>query len=242
MWPVSLVRVGGEVACAAATVGDALERESFRVEVVAGASALPAAPATPLVLAFVDAGVDGAVLERLVRWRARAPFACGLIGCAPAGGVADSERALAAGFDDFVAGRLSVRELAGRLRAVGRRLARGAVVSGRLGVGRLTLDVDGHDLWVGERRVRLTRLESRTLAALMRAPGYTLSRAELLERVWGDAAETSSETSVTSVRVVDNVVQRLRRKVAGEGGSDVEASTIVTVRGMGFRLAVDGGG
>jgi DNA-binding response OmpR family regulator len=138
--------------------------------------------------------------------------------------VADSERALAAGFDDFVAGRLSVRELAGRLRALLRRLAPRPAVAGRLGVGKLTLDAAGHDLWVGERRIRLTRLESLTLAALMRAPGHTLSRAELLDRVWGDGAAD------TSPRAVDNVMQRLRRKV---GGGDA----IVTVRGLGFRLA-----
>lgn len=126
-----------------------------------------------------------------------------------------------------------MRELAGRLRAVARRLVPrpgAAAAVGRLGVGRFTLDAAGHDLWVGERRVRLTKLESRTLAALMRAPGYTLSRAELLDRVWGD------EAAETSPRAVDNVVQRLRRKV---GGAAEEA--IVTVRGLGFRLAPETG-
>lgn len=218
MWPVSLIRAGGQLP---ATVGEALAREAFRVEVL---GQLPAAPGTPLVLAFLDAAADGAALERLVRWRARAPFACGLIGCAPTGNVGDSERALAAGFDDFVAGRLSVRELAGRLRAVGRRLAARPPVAGRLGLGKLTLDAAGHDLWVGERRVRLTKLESLTLAALMRAPGHTLSRAELLDRVWGEGATD------TSPRAVDNVMQRLRRKVGAE-------EAIVTVRGLGFRLS-----
>ena len=44
------------------------------------------------------------------------------VGCAPLGTSLDCERALAAGFDDFMAGRASPRELAARVRSVARRI------------------------------------------------------------------------------------------------------------------------
>jgi len=201
-------------------VADSLRRDAFEVDVLGGG--LPAAPTAALILAFFAAGVEEASLTRLVRWRARAPTAALLLGCAPSGSGADCERALAAGFDDFVAGRQSPRELAGRLRALARSLEPGRA-TGRLLLGPMVLDAGGHDLRIAGRRVRLTRLESRALAALMRAPAHTLRRDQLLERIWGDRADDRSERSL------DNLVQRLRRKLG-------DRRALVTLRGIGFRL------
>jgi two-component system OmpR family response regulator len=58
----------------------------------------------------------------------------------------------------------------------------------------------------------------------MQASGRTMSRAELLDQVWGE-----DELEV-GVRAVDNLVCRLRRKLGDPG-------LLVTVRGIGFRLA-----
>jgi len=222
--PVTLV-----VCTGAPPQGDleaALARES--VVMIDAPSSLVDAPGTALLLSWLPAAADGDTLDHLIRWRSRAHGPCALLGCAPLGAAADSERALSVGFDDFVAGRQSARELAGRLRALARRLVPSARSLGRLGVGRLVLDASGHDLWIGDKRVRLTRLESRTLAALMRAPGHTLSRGQLLDHVWGEGA------TETSLRAVDNLVQRLRRKVG-------DPELVVTIRGLGFRLrAADG--
>jgi DNA-binding response OmpR family regulator len=222
--PVTLVVCSG--APPRGDLREALGREAIAIH--ESPPTLTEPPAAPLLVAWLPAAADEITLERLVRWRALAAGPCALLGCAPTGAAADSERALAAGFDDFVAGRESPRELAGRLRALARRLVPSARALGRLGVGRLSLDASGHDLWIGDRRVRLTRLESRTLAALMRAPGHTLSRVDLLDRVWGEGAGD------TSLRAVDNLVQRLRRKVG-------DAELIVTIRGLGFRLRAGDG-
>jgi DNA-binding response OmpR family regulator len=217
--PVMLVVCSGSRA--SGDLAQALAREG--IAVAEERPPLAGAPTTPLILGWLPAAADENTLAELLRLRQSAGTPCALLGCAPDGSGADSERALAVGFDDFVAGRQSPRELAGRLRALARRLVPSAGSLGRLGVGRMTLDASGHDLWIGDRRVRLTRLESRTLAALMRAPGHALSRVELMGRVWGDGS------TGTSLRAVDNLVQRLRRKVG-------DAELIVTIRGLGFRL------
>jgi DNA-binding response OmpR family regulator len=214
--PVVLVH-GGD-APPADGVAAGLLRDGFAVAELG--APLPPAPSAPLVLAWLAAGTDGAVLERLVRWRRHADGPCALIGCAPAGTGEDSERALAAGFDDFVAGRRSVRELAGRLRALARRLYPPEQAQ-RMVLGRLALDTPSLDAWIDGRRLRLTPLEARTLEALVRAPGHTLTRTQLLEHVWGRE---------TSARAVDNLVQRLRRKI----GED----SLVAIRRIGFRLDV----
>ena len=75
-------------------------------------------PAAPVVLVWLPPDHPVDELAHIARWRGSAA----LIGCAPTGSSADSERALAAGFDDFVAGRASTRELAGRIRALTRRV------------------------------------------------------------------------------------------------------------------------
>src|SRR6185503_1034444 len=75
------------------------------------------------ILVWLPRGVPSEVYSAIVDWRARTGRRLALIGCAPTGSSEDSERALAAGFDDFVAGRAAPREMSRRLRAVVRRAA-----------------------------------------------------------------------------------------------------------------------
>ena len=79
---------------------------------------------------------------------------------------------------------------------------------------------------MGGRRVSLTRLERRVVEALVVEGGRAVTRGELAERAWG------SEAHGVGPRAIDNLVQRLRRKLRDE-------QVIVTVRGVGFRLAGD---
>jgi DNA-binding response OmpR family regulator len=164
-------------------------------------------------------------LEEMVAWRAQLGRSIALIGCAPLGGTEDSERALAAGFDDFVAGRSAPREMARRLRAVVRRSARRRrpAPSQRTRYGRVRIEPGEHRLWVDGKRISVTRTELAVMTVLVEACGQSRSRADILTRAWGaDALEVGE-------RAVDNVVMRLRRKLP-------EPDLIVTVRGVGFRL------
>jgi DNA-binding response OmpR family regulator len=95
---------------------------------------------------------------------------------------------------------------------------------GRLRYGALTLDLDGHALWVDGQTVPLTSIELAVLRELMKARGRPRSRAELLEAAWADGDLAISE------RAVDNVVLRLRRKLP-------RPELIETVRSVGFRVS-----
>jgi DNA-binding response OmpR family regulator len=207
-------------------VVSALTRDAIDTEVATlGESDPELPPDRPLVVVWMPAGVADERLAAIAAWVARAGGHVRLLGYAPEGTVADSERALAAGFDDFMAGRYSSRELVARLRALARRLQIGKPkLNERVRFGRLVLDGARHELWVDGRRVPVTAMELAILSALMQASGRTMSRAELLDQVWGE-----DELEV-GVRAVDNLVCRLRRKLGDPG-------LLVTVRGVGFRLS-----
>jgi DNA-binding response OmpR family regulator len=221
---VALVAVAGAVL--PDVLLDALRREVISVSIMSppGRAGAPA-PEGDVVLAWLPSDLGADVLESLVRWASSADPPAGLIGAAPGGTRADCEDALAAGFDDYVIGEVSPRELAARIRALVRRLALAA--SGSLEgarYGSITLDPARHQAWVGGHRIPLTRTELSVMAALVTAHGRAVTRGELLDAAWGDDSLEVGE------RAVDNVVLRLRRKLGN-------ARVIVTVRGVGFRLA-----
>jgi DNA-binding response OmpR family regulator len=138
---------------------------------------------------------------------------------------------LSVGADDYVTKPFSARELVARVRAMLRRPRSGAVAATdgaqRLRrVGELDIDVAAREVKVAGRVVELTRIEFDLLDALSERPRVALTRAQLLERVWGP-------TWFGDDHVVDVHVSKLRQKL----GDDARAPRHVrTVRGFGYRL------
>jgi DNA-binding response OmpR family regulator len=207
------------------TLQQRLQADAVGVE-MSSTTALPShAPAVrSIVLACLAKDAPEPTLRALVAWCRRASGPVGLLGYAPLGSATDSEHALAAGFDDFVAGRDSPREVSARVRAIARRFSgTHAQPSERLRFGRVTLDVARHELLVGQRSAALTPLELMMMKVFIEANGRPLTREDLLFRVWG------SENVEVELRAVDNLIWRLRRKLGG-------ARLFAVVRGVGFRL------
>ncbi len=188
---------------------------------------LDAAPESEhdIVLAWVPPDVTRAALAAVVAWRTRHLVAAFLLGCAPSGEARLGELALAAGFDDFVAGRGSAREISARIRALARRVTPSTrpALDAALVHGRLALAPDAYELWIGHRAVTLTARERHAMKVLLENAGKVVPRVALLDEVWGE-----DELDV-SLRAVDNLIHRLRQKI----GNDL----IISVRGVGFRLA-----
>jgi two-component system, OmpR family, phosphate regulon response regulator PhoB len=141
---------------------------------------------------------------------------------------ADKITGLDAGADDYLTKPFSTKELLARIRAVLRRKAPEALdaaveVRGlRLdpSTRRVTREVDG-----AVREVKIGPTEFRLLHFLMTHPERVHSRAQLLDRVWGDHVFIEERT-------VDVHVKRLR-----EALSPVDCAVLVeTVRGAGYRL------
>ena len=140
---------------------------------------------------------------------------------------ADRVAALETGADDYVTKPFSPREVVARVRAVLRRVA--APAAERPSLKRespITADEETRRAQVGGRPLELTRVEFDLLASLLDSPGRVFTRAQLIDRVWGDGFAISDRT-------VDSHVKSLRRKV-GEAGGD--PGLIETVRGVGYRI------
>ncbi len=200
-----------------------LERDSIHVT-IGTAKLLDAPPDATVYLVGVDAAIAPVLADGIVAWGQRGELRPGLIGVVEGGGGREREALLGAGFDDVVAAPLSARELAGRVRAVYRRVRRTISSSARLRYGPLTLDNDGHAVWIEGVVVALTSIELAVLRELMKARGRPLSRGELLDLAWGGGELDVSE------RAVDNVIMRLRRKLP-------HPDLIETVRSVGFRIS-----
>jgi two-component system, OmpR family, phosphate regulon response regulator PhoB len=141
---------------------------------------------------------------------------------------ADKITGLDAGADDYLTKPFSTKELLARIRAVLRRKAPEALDSA-VEVGGLRLDPStrrvtrkfGDEL----REVKIGPTEFRLLHFLMTHPERVHSRAQLLDRVWGDHVFIEERT-------VDVHVKRLREALA-----PVQCSGLIeTVRGAGYRL------
>jgi DNA-binding response OmpR family regulator len=142
---------------------------------------------------------------------------------------ADKVLGLEMGADDYVTKPFSLRELLSRIRALLRRAYGELAATGgnQLYAADLVIDLDKAAVWRGDQRIDLTPTELRLLAYLARHPGQALSRAQLLDGVWGIAADIDSE------RTVNVHIRRLREKVELEPS---KPRLILTVPGIGYRL------
>jgi DNA-binding response OmpR family regulator len=125
------------------------------------------------------------------------------------------------GADDYVVKPFSVRELAARVRAVARRRR----IDTSLDSGRLVVDRARHRVVLDGTPVELTAKEFDLLAVLAEEPGRAVPRQELFSRVWDPVWIGTGKT-------LDVHIASLRKKLG-------DAELIETVRGVGYRLAVD---
>jgi two-component system phosphate regulon response regulator PhoB len=174
-----------------------------------------------ILLDWMLPGQSGLALAR--RWRADPRTkAVPILMITARGDEPDKVAGLDAGADDYITKPFSTQELLARIRAVLRRRAP-EQASERVAVGLLTLDAAAHRVTWGSQPVRLGPTEFKLLNYLMHHPERVHSRAQLLDKVWGDHVFIEERT-------VDVHVKRLREAL-GPGGALVE-----TVRGAGYRL------
>lgn len=142
----------------------------------------------------------------------------------------DKVLGLEMGADDYVTKPFGLRELVSRIRAQLRR-AYGDYSSSQsetVLVGDLVLDMTTGQVRRGEELIALTPIEFRLLSHLARNRGRALTRAQIVESVWGYAPDLESEKSV-------NVhVRHLREKIEVDPS---RPQMLLTVPGIGYRLA-----
>ena len=132
------------------------------------------------------------------------------------------------GADDYLTKPFSLRELAARVRAVLRRTARDALEQGpaELTHGDIKVDLHHHAVYTNGMQITLTPTEFRLLVMLIREPGRTFTREQIIDRVFGYDFDGFDRT-------VDAHVSNLRRKLE----TDPESPAYIhTIYGVGYRF------
>ncbi|HWT26027.1 MAG TPA: response regulator transcription factor [Solirubrobacteraceae bacterium] len=206
-----------------------LEREGYGIDVAYdGDSALERAIERDYAAVVLDVmlpGRDGfEVCEALRRQGLGVP----VLMLTARADVRDRIRGLDFGADDYLVKPFDFGELVARLRALTRRGVPEPQASPALAAGDLALDPATLVATRAGRRVELTAREFAVLECLVRHPGRTVTRADLLEAVWGADFDGSPN-------VADVYIGYLRRKLE----RPVERRLIRTVRGIGFVLETE---
>jgi DNA-binding response OmpR family regulator len=171
-------------------------------------------------LAIVDIGLPAADGLSLLQTLRRAGKATPVLVLTARYTLDDKIRAFDLGADDFLMKPFEQAELTARCKALIRRA--GGVPTGSTRLGRLTIDLSGHQLQLDAEPIELTKREWIVLEDLVHNLGRVVSKERLLR------ALTGWEQDLT-LNAVETHVSRLRAKLS-------DAAVIRTVRGLGYRL------
>jgi len=169
---------------------------------------------------------DTSGLALLGEWRRQARTAALPVIMLTAKGMEeDKVKGLNEGTDDYVTKPFSPKELVARVQALLRRKAP-ELGQQSLSYGLLSIDTERHRVSVQQRDIELDQAEFKLLRYMVAHPERIFSRAQLLDKVWGDH-------TFIEERTVDVHIMRLRKSLG------VAADYVKTVRGMGYKLSMD---
>jgi two-component system, OmpR family, response regulator RegX3 len=168
-------------------------------------------------------GLSGTEVCRQLRTRTNVP----IIMLTAKDSEVDKVVGLELGADDYVTKPYSSRELIARVRAVLRRQGEEDLVKdGILEAGPVRMDVERHKVSVNSQDVGFPLKEFELLEFLVRNSGRVLTRAQLIDRVWGSDYFGDTKT-------LDVHIKRLRAKIEVDPANPI---FIQTVRGLGYKF------
>lgn len=205
-----------------------LKQEGFQVLVAyEGGQALQIAREKAPDLVVLDImlpGMDGWEVCRRLRQESTVP----IIMLTARGQEIDRVLGLELGADDYLPKPFSFRELLARIRAMFRRMEYQATPkTTQIQIGDVRLDLAAHKVYKRDQELTLTQKEYDLLHTLMSHAGQVVSRAELLDKVWG--VDWLGDT-----RTLDVHIRWVREKVEEDPS---QPRYIQTVRGVGHRFA-----
>lgn len=208
-----------------------LSKEGFEVSIAeTGRDALEMFKGTPWDLILLDLmipEISGIEVCRTIRTTSTVP----IIMLTAKDSEIDKVVGLELGADDYVTKPYSSRELVARIKAVLRRKDNDGSKSqkkeaGVHAIGRIHMDVERHQVTVNGSLVSLPLKEFELLEFLLRNEGRVLTRAQLIDRVWGGDYYGDTKT-------LDVHIKRLRSKIEDDPANPV---LIQTIRGLGYKF------
>lgn len=212
-----------------------LKKEGYEVVVAEdGAAALALARSAAPDLILLDV-----MMPKLQGWEVcqevRRTSAVPILMLTARGEELDRVLGLELGADDYVVKPFSFRELLARIHATLRRVALdlrqpAEPRQDRIALGQVVIDRDRYVVTRQDQPVPLSPREFDLLLALLNAQGAVVKRNDLLDLVWGEAW-------IGNPRTLDVHIRWLREKLEAD---PAHPTLILTVRGVGYRLATPG--
>ncbi|KJY35365.1 response regulator transcription factor [Streptomyces sp. NRRL S-495] len=206
-----------------------LEAEGFAVDIVHdGLSGLARATDHAYDVIILDIMLPGLNGYRVCSRLRAAGSDVGILMLTAKDGEWDEAEALDTGADDYLSKPFSFVVLVARLKALARRI--GSRAPQRTVLGDLVVDSAARTCARAGTPVALTPREFAVLDHLARRAGEVVSKREILDEVWDGGPDSGANT-------VEVHISALRRKIDAPFGR----TAVQTVRGVGYRLAADGG-
>lgn len=195
------------------------------LEADTGETALREASSSPPDLVLLDLGLpdmDGLEIIRALREWTAVP----IIIISARGQEADKVAGLDAGADDYLTKPFGVSELMARIRVAMRHTSRTEEESPIFESGSLKVDLGCRQVFVGKEEVRLTPIEFKLMAVMVKHAGKVLTHRQLLKEVWGPGCAED----INYLRVF---MHQLRRKIESDSANPKH---LITEAGVGYRL------
>ncbi len=207
------------------------EREG--VQVLAAKNGLEALEVFPhfqpdiILLAVVMTGMDGFQTYREIRKISSVP----IIFLSEKERAEERIRGLDMGADDYITKPFYGREVMARIQAVLRRIEgnAGRDQAKAFCISNLKIDIEKCAVFVGEKKLNMTKKEVDTMWLLARSPNRVFTRAEILDYLWGDEYYGDG-------RSLDSHIKRIRSKLKEVEHTDWD---IQTIWGLGYKFVIE---
>ncbi len=201
-----------------------LEEARYTVDLVAdGEEGEALAKSQPYDLVVLDLRLPGRSGQQVLRNLRARGFEKPILVLTAQDAVDAKVETLRAGADDYVTKPFAFEELLARVEALARRPR--AIVSPRITVADLEVDLDAREVKRAGQPIELTPKEFLVLEYLARHAGRVLSRTLITEYAWGYHFDPGTN-------IVDVVINHLRKKI----DAPHDRKLIATVRGVGYVL------
>lgn len=141
----------------------------------------------------------------------------------------DKVLGLELGADDYITKPFSLRELLARIKAVLRRSNTPTQETGtgyEVTIGKLCVNFQSYSAKIHGQNTKMSHKEFEILKFLLAHKNETVSRNELLEKIWGYEEQPTTRT-------VDNFILKLRQKIEENPNNP---AIILTAHGIGYKL------
>ncbi|MBX2823887.1 MAG: response regulator transcription factor [Gammaproteobacteria bacterium] len=182
----------------------------------------------PVDIAIVDLGLPGTSGIEIIRAVRKQDVQYPILILTARTRWQDKVEGLEAGADDYLAKPFHMEELMARVRALLRRS--GGWADSQLRFGDLTIDTRAQSVAVADESIELTAFEYKVLEYLAIHAGEVISKSTLLDHLYDE--DTDRDANILEV-----FIRRLRRKLDPEK----TLNPIETLRGRGYRLALERG-